>query len=132
MRAAVFRWSARIIGAIGALMWTLVFVGQAFVGPNEEDAGVVAFMLAVLVVMNIVSFLAALRYERWGGTAAIVAGAALSLFAIATAGHNHILAAIVSGGPFLTAGLLFVLASRPTDRPLVEGASANRIAPRGG
>jgi hypothetical protein len=34
------------------------------------------------------------------------------VFALATAGHNHWLAALVSGGPFIFAGAMFVLAAR--------------------
>jgi hypothetical protein len=65
-----------------------------------------------LAAVNTVAIIVANRYERWGGTAAVVTGTVFSLFAISTAGHNHWVAALVSGGPFIAAGLLFLLANR--------------------
>ena len=52
-------------------------------------------------------------YEPWAvGSAGKSPGSAFSVFALATAGHNHWLAALVSGGPFIFAGAMFVLAAR--------------------
>ncbi len=112
MSSEIARWSGRIIGGFGVLMWAFALIARTFVQPIRESADPEAIGLATLVVVNVGAFLAALRYERWGGIATLIAGSAFSAFALATAGHNHWLAALVSGGPFIFAGAMFLLADR--------------------
>jgi hypothetical protein len=112
MRAEIARWSARIIGGFGVLMWASALIAQTFVEPIRESVDPEAIVLAILVVVNVAAFVVALRNERRGGIATLIAGSAFSVFALATAGHNHWLAALVSGGPFVFAGAMFLLAAR--------------------
>lgn len=117
MWSDIARWSGWFVGGLGVLMWTFALVAQTFVEPIEDHVTAEAIGLAVLVVINVVAFIAALRSERWASIVCIVAGLAFCVFAIATAGHNHWLAAAVSGGPFVFAGAMFLLAEH-----LDEGA----------
>ncbi len=66
----------------------------------------------MFALANIGSVIGALRYARIGGASLVVAGSLFSLFAIITAGRNHWLAALVSGGPFVLSGILFLVADR--------------------
>lgn len=111
MWATVFRWSGRLIGGIGVLMWTLALVAQTFVEPIEDSHDAAAAGLVALYVINVLAFAEGVRSERRGGMALLIGGAALSLFAAFTAGHDYWLAALVSGGPFIAAGALFLLAT---------------------
>ena len=106
------RWSGRIIGGIGVLMWTFAMVAQTFVEPIEDGVTAEAIGISTLVVLNVAAFLIALRYERSGAIACLVTGTAFCVFALVTAGHNHLLAAAVSGGPFVFAGAMFLLADQ--------------------
>lgn len=110
MWSTVLRWSGRLIGGIGVLMWTLALVAQTFVEPIEDANDAVSIGLLALYVVNVVAFAEGLHAEGRGGLAMVITGAAFSLFAIVTAGHNHWLAALVSGGPFIAAGALLLLA----------------------
>jgi hypothetical protein len=112
MLSEIARWSGRIIGGFGVLMWAFALIAQTFVEPIRESLDPEAIGLATLVVVNVAAFFVALRNERRGGIATLIVGSAFSVFALATAGHNHWLAALVSGGPFIFAGAMFVLASR--------------------
>jgi len=110
MWSDIARWSGWFVGGLGVLMWTFALVAQTFVEPIEDNVTAEAVGLAVLVVINVVAFFAAVRYERRAAIVCIAAGLAFCVFAIATAGHNHWLAAAVSGGPFVYAGAMFRLA----------------------
>lgn len=111
MYADLARWGGRFIGGIGVLMWTFALVAQNFVEPIEDGLTGEAIGLTALAAANVVAFFVSLRYEHWGATACVVAGTVFSLFAIATAGHNHLLAALVSGGPFIFTGTMLWLAA---------------------
>ncbi len=103
-------WAARVTGAIGAVMWAIPLVAGAVTGDwFEDDATLESLGVMVLVVANIGAFITALRHQRPGGMLLMATGALFSVFAIATAGRNQWLAALVSGGPFILSGALFVM-----------------------
>lgn len=110
--ATASRWSARLIGGVGVLMWAFSLIAHTLAGSEDEAIGAEGAAIATLAAVNAVAFIVANRYERWGGAAVVVTGTVFGLFAIATAGHNHWVAALVSGGPFMAAGFLFLLADR--------------------
>ncbi len=111
----VFRWSARVIGFLGVLMWTFALVANTMAGEGEDGVTAEGVALAILAAGNTLAFLVANRYQHVGGLLSVFTGVAFSAFAMATAGHNHLLAALVSGGPFIAAGVLFMLAGRFAD-----------------
>lgn len=104
-------WAARIIGLAATLMWTFVLVASAI------DEGIDGFqgegaILAGLILIAVTGVLTAFFNEEFGGTFTLVAGIALSVFAVVSAGRNHWLAVIVSGVPFVVAGVLFLIGAR--------------------
>ncbi len=111
MWAEACRWSAILVGGVAVVMWTFALVAQTFVEPIEGTPSAAAIAIVIFVSVNPVAFLTATRYQRWGGLAMLVAGLVFSVVAVSTAGHNHWLAAIVSGGPFVASGALFLLTS---------------------
>jgi hypothetical protein len=108
---AIARWSARVIGSLASVYWTLVLIasGLAELTSNAEPPAPEGAVLSGLVVASVLGVLLAWRRERVGGPLALVGGVALSAFAYATAGHNKPFAILVSGAPFLVAGALFVI-----------------------
>lgn len=116
MWSDIARWSGWFVGGLGVLMWTFALIAQTFVEPIEDNVTAEAIGLAVLVVINVVAFIAAIRYERPAAIVCVLTGLAFCAFAIAIAGHNHWLAAAVSGGPFVFAGAMFLLAEHLDER----------------
>ncbi len=111
------RWlrrAARLTGGVAAGFWVLALVGSLIAEESvgEADARSESVAIVVLVLLNVVGVAVAFRRERLGGALVVATGTAFSLFALASAGHNHALAMLVSGGPFLVSGLLFLAASR--------------------
>ena len=104
------RWIARGIGTLASAFWLFALgangISDALSGrgaPSLEGIG-----LGSLVVLSVVGVALAWRRERLGGAVASVGGIALCIFAFFSAGHNKGYAMLVSGGPFLVAGLLFL------------------------
>lgn len=110
--------AGRIVGGLAGAFWVLALAAGLFgEGAGEgtttgEASDVESAGIVVLVVLNVASVAIAFGRERLGGTFLVVAGSAFSFYALASAGHNHVLAMLVSGGPFLASGLLFLGASR--------------------
>lgn len=110
------RWVRRVargLGTLAAAWWLFVGAAEAIVG--REPWTLEGAQLGVLIVANGAGVALAWWRERIGGTVLVVAGAALCLFAYLTAGHNKGLAVLVSGAPFLLAGVL-ILAGRRLSR----------------
>jgi hypothetical protein len=108
---------ARAIGTFAAVMWMLPLVGALITRePIEEGALAESIAVGTLATVNVFGVVLAFRRERLGGMVLITAGAAFSIFAIFSAGRNQALAAVVSGGPFIVSGLLFILSSRQKTR----------------
>ena len=106
------RWIARGLGSLAAVWWLFIGVAET-ISPHSPRSAEGA-ILGALVTCAVLGVLAAWWKERIGGLVLVLAGSALCVFAYLTAGHNKLLAVLVSGGPFLAAGILFLLCgSRP-------------------
>ena len=126
---APLRWFGRLIGGLGALMWTLALTAHTIAeyeevtDPTFESVGIL-----VLVVANVASYLLALRWERPWAWVLMAVSALFVGFAVITAGRNHLLAAAVSGGPFLVAAAALLVASQPSDPELPSHHEASQAA----
>lgn len=119
------RWFARGIGTLAAAFWVFSLIasgiGDALSGNPLTLEGAV---LATLVIIAVVGVAIAWRRERIGGMVTVVAAVALCVFAYITAGHNRGYAMAVSGGPFLLAGILFLVSWWRSKRPRIPQDSA--------
>ena len=109
------RLAARIVGVMGAVLWLVPLVAGLGTTEANQDVDDDAFWesvgVFVLAIANIGGVALAFFREQVGGGWLLGSGVLFSVFAIVTAGRNHWLAALVSGGPFLAAGVLFLLAA---------------------
>ena len=99
------RDAARTLGAMVAVVWLLAGIGYAVLDPwtlTSELVIVFLFFLALGVGI-------AWWKEGAGGIMLIVLSLAFSIFACIEANHNRVLAALLSGVPFLVVGILFVV-----------------------
>ncbi|MGD8815339.1 MAG: hypothetical protein PVI78_12775 [Anaerolineales bacterium] len=102
------RWGARILGLIFVGLWLLISLMMVVVegiGEGVEDR-----IMVVLILSSTIAFAVAWWYEGIGGMLLVIVGIAHSMFAFFSAGHNVGLAMLISGGPFLLAGALFLIA----------------------
>lgn len=105
---AIIRWTARTIGSIVALFWVLI----AIVAGISETSGLTleGFIIAIMVTGNTIGVITSWVNERRGGLITLLFGIAFSTFALFSAGHNHALAMLTSGGPFILVGTLLLIA----------------------
>lgn len=68
--------------------------------------------LVLFLVLSIAGVLVAWRWEALGGLVTIAAATGLGVFVYTHAGRNEFIAAAMYSGPFLLAGILFVVHSR--------------------
>jgi len=101
--------AARIIGLIiisviaGGLLF--ITVGGIFEGaPISTDAETLG--MAVLSLLTIISVIMAWVKVRIGVWLVLGAGVLFTIFALITAGSNHLLAVMSVGGPLIIGGLL--------------------------
>ena len=101
--------AARIIGLIiisviaGGLLF--IMVGSIFEGePISTDAE--SLGMAVLSLLTITSVITAWVKVRIGVWLVLGAGGLFTIFALITAGSNHLLAVMSVGGPLIIGGLL--------------------------
>ena len=104
------RWGARGIGSLAGAWWLLIGIIEAIW--NRTPWSLEGAMLAGLVGATVLGVLIAWWREGIGGTIVVVAAVALCIFAYVTAGHNKVFAVLVSGAPFLVAGILFLASWR--------------------
>jgi len=100
------RWIARGIGSLIVALWLFVGVasGISESGPQTlEDT-----IMTGLVITSVLGVLIAWWREGIGGTMLVICAVAHSTFAYIVAGHNKGLAVLISGGPFLLIGILFL------------------------
>ena len=112
--------AARGLGSLAAAFWlaTLLVGALASVLSGEPpDAPALGAILMVLVVAASAGVGVGWRRERLGGVVTLASALALATFAYVTAGRNKWLAVSISAGPFLLAGLLFLVSSRLTSDP---------------
>jgi hypothetical protein len=112
------RWMARGLGSLVALLW--VFIGIAEVAfphtPPSPEASLQGTILGGLGITAVLGVLIAWRWERIGGTIVVIGAIALSTFGYITAGRYKVWVALFSGGPFLVAGVLFLVSWRRSKR----------------
>lgn len=112
------RWMARGIGSLAGAFWLLSLIASLIVelieghGPWSPEGA----MLMGLVIFVALGVLIAWRREGIGGLVAVIGAIALCIFAYVTAGHNKGFAMLISGGPFLVAGILFLACWRRSER----------------
>jgi hypothetical protein len=90
--------------------WLLIGVLHAVVGSDPwtwESA-----VMVVLMVSSALGVLIAWWREGLGGFLVLTCGVAHSTFAYISSGHNKALAVLISGGPFLLTGILFLVSGR--------------------
>ncbi len=103
--------TARAIGLVAAGCWAVALGAGLVMGDAAAVSGE-GITLSGLILFTILGLVIAWRNERAGGMIVIAGALALSVFAYVTAGHNKLLAVLVSGGPFLVSGVLFLASSR--------------------
>lgn len=108
---ATISWTARVIGLTASLMWVTMLGAHLFeegFQPLEAEG----IILGAFIVIAVIGVATAFFNEDTGGSITLVAGVALTIFAVVTAGRNHWLAVMVSGAPFMAAGILFLVSAR--------------------
>ena len=107
------RRGARSVGVAASALWLVPLLGSVIAGEGVESGELAETIgVVLLAALNVAGVAIAFGRERPGGWFLIATGSAFSLFALASAGRNHALAMLVSGGPFVVSGLLFLAAAR--------------------
>lgn len=104
-------WVARAVGTLAAAFRLLVGLAHVL-GGEPEPFGWESGVLATLMVAAAVAVAAAWWREPIGGPLVLAMGVAHSAFAVIASGHDHALAMLVTEGPFLLSGLLFLFLRR--------------------
>ena len=110
-------WVARSVGTFIGGLWLIIIVGEVVAEPLPSTFE--SRMMAGLIVGCIIITVLAWWREALGGILLVVCAIALSTFAYLAAGNNRLMACLVSGGPFLLSGILFLMAakwSHPVER----------------
>jgi hypothetical protein len=106
--AAWLRWIARGMGSLMAGFWLVAAAASAL--SAREPWTQESTLIALFVLGAASGVLIGWRRERIGGTLLVIVGLAFSAFAYFSAGRNKGYAMLVSGGPFLIVGILFLAA----------------------
>ena len=104
--------AARIIGLIivtlVALLYLFIIVGSLFEGePLSSDFE--SLGMAILSILTIISAVLSWVKMRFGVWFVLTTGILFTIFALITAGQNHLMAVMAAGGPLLISGLLMIL-----------------------
>jgi hypothetical protein len=118
------RWLARGIGSLLAASWW--FVGIAGVLYEREPCTLESAIMAGFIITSGLGVLIAWRREGAGGAIVFIHGVLFSTFAYFSAGRNKGFAMLVSGGPFLLVGILFLATWRRSRQPGVPPNSRSR------
>lgn len=103
-----WRAAARTWGTLAAGFWLFMILGHILTEPTTIDINSEGFVLGVLIITITILTVLAWRWEQQAGALLLLCGISLSLFALNTAGRNHISAMLVSGAPFILSGFLFI------------------------
>ena len=104
------RWIARIINSLTAAFWLLILIDILLCDLVVGCISVTWDMalLLFLVVASIASVTIAWRWENIGGSVLIFWGLAFTAIAYVTSQPHQAFSMLVTGVPFLIAGLLFL------------------------
>ncbi len=117
------RWIARVIGWLATGYWLLI--GILVIAMDEVGTWTwESTLITGFTLLGALAMLVAWWREGVGGLIAVVCGLGFSTFAFVTAGRNNLLAALVTGAPFLVAGALFLVCWWRT-RELPSGQHGN-------
>ena len=108
-------WAARIIGSLVGLFWLLSIISSSiseFGEPIIWEGYFIGSAVAILLAGVIVAWFK----EKAGGMLLLATSLAFMIFSYLVAGHNKIFAALVSGFPFLVAGILFLISWKLSSR----------------
>lgn len=106
------RWLARGVGSLLAVIWLFVGLAHAILG--DEPWTVESYFMAGFMAGGVIMPIIAWRWEKTGGSLLILFGLIFSTFAYFSAGHNRWFAVLISGIPFLIAGILFLASWKNT------------------
>lgn len=112
-----------VLGTAAAAVWILAGLGDLLSNGVTSDQFAVAAALAALVVVNAAGALVAWFNARRGGVWLVLAGSALFAFSLAAASRNRVSTALLSGLPFIVAGLLLLAAGADRRRPPAQPPS---------
>ena len=101
------RWIARGIGSFVATYW--LFMGIGYGIAEAEPWPPESLIMAALISTSVLGVVVAWLREGVGGLILAIVAAAHSAFAYVAAGHNQGFAMLISGGPFLLIGSLFLV-----------------------
>ena len=104
------RWVARVFAALFSSFWLFVAVVSLIFDPLSRDPE--SLIMAFLILLSIVGVVTAWFRELYGGVLLLVVGLMHCAFAYIVAGHNKAFAVLISGVPFIIAGLLFLASWR--------------------
>lgn len=108
-------WLARGIGSFVAMFWLLAGIVSGIA--ESQPWTVESAIMAGLITASALSVLIAWRREGIGGMLVIICAIAHSAFAYVASGHNQGLAMLISGGPFLLIGVLFLASWWRSSKP---------------
>ncbi len=109
-------WTARVIGSLAGLFWMFSVVAQTIIEFGEPVIWEGYFIGSAVVILSAGVILSWFK-EKAGGILLVAASLAFMLFSYLVAGHNKIFAALVSGFPFLVAGILFLISWKISSKP---------------
>jgi hypothetical protein len=108
------RWMARGVSTLAAAFWLLILLDilacdalVGFIRVNWEMA-----LLVVFVAASVLSVIIAWRKEGVGGLVMLLWGIIFTVFAAIDSRNYWVISMLVSGVPFLIAGLLFLASWR--------------------
>jgi len=110
----VIHWTARILGSVSGAFWVLaltlstIMESKLGVKPTPE-AKLEGTILGCLVTIVVIGVIIAWFREGIGGFLTTLGAIALCIFSYISAGHNKIFAVLISGIPFLIAGILSLI-----------------------
>jgi hypothetical protein len=105
--AKSLRWAGRALGTIGAAFFVAMLIGSAAaegVGPITIETGILAFLGVIALAGGIVSW----WKDVTSGILLFLTSVGLGIHISCYAGHNHFLAWLTIGLPYLVACILMI------------------------
>ena len=126
-KGLVARWIGLGLGTLTGAVWAFVLIASLIGGPDPhavEGAAVEGTVLTVLALACLLGVGLAWWRARLGGAVLTVAALALCIFAAVTAGQRQWATVLISGAPFLVAGVLLVVSRA---RAAEQGRARGRL-----